>query len=57
MARRYQVRVIFTTLTLGANPDYTAEPFYRGNMAEDANRVDRLFRECHDKGCGGVAWG
>ena len=33
-----------TTITLGANPEYASEGFYKEHMEEDGSRVERLFR-------------
>ena len=42
--RRFGLAVEFTTVTLGANPDYAKESFYKEHMAEDGFRVERLFQ-------------
>ena len=44
LLRRSGLPVELTTITLGANPDYATEMFYRENMEEDGSRVERLFR-------------
>lgn len=43
LLRRFGADVTFCTITLGANPDFAAESFYRDNLNEDCARVDRLF--------------
>lgn len=42
--RRFGLAVEFTTITLGANPDYAKESFYKEHMVEDGSRVERLFQ-------------
>ena len=44
LLRRFGLDVEFTTITIGANPDYAKESFYREHMAEDGSRVERLFQ-------------
>ena len=44
LLRRFGVDVRFFTITLGANPEYAAESFYRDPLADDGARVDALFR-------------
>ena len=44
LLRRFGVDVSFFTITLGANPEYAAESFYRDSLADDGARVDALFR-------------
>ena len=44
LLRRFGVDVRFFTITLGANPEYAAESFYRDSLADDGARVDALFR-------------
>ena len=36
------------TITLGANPDYASEGFYKEHIQEDGSRVERLFRVSRD---------
>ncbi|EIE26457.1 hypothetical protein COCSUDRAFT_46095 [Coccomyxa subellipsoidea C-169] len=45
LLRRFGLEVEFTTITIGANPEYAKESFYREHMAEDGSRVERLFQE------------
>nr|CAB3465063.1 unnamed protein product [Digitaria exilis] len=40
----------FFTVTLGANPQYSAETFYREQLQEDIDRVDELFGKALDAG-------
>ena len=44
LLRRFGADVSFFTITLGANPEYAAESFYRDSLADDGARVDALFR-------------
>ena len=46
LLRRFGVDVRFFTITLGANPEYAAESFYRRRprLADDGARVDALWR-------------
>jgi hypothetical protein len=47
---RYGCSVVFCTLTLGANPAYASECFYRSQLSVDRTRVERLFREAEEAG-------
>jgi hypothetical protein len=42
--------VVFCTLTLGANPAYASECFYRRQLSVDRTRVERLFRQAEEAG-------
>ncbi len=44
LLRRSGLPVELTTITLGANPEYASEGFYKEHMEEDGSRVERLFR-------------
>ena len=44
LLRRSGLSVELTTITLGANPEYASEGFYKEHMEEDGSRVERLFR-------------
>ena len=46
LLRRSGLSVELTTITLGANPEYASEGFYKEHMEEDGSRVERLFRVC-----------
>jgi len=35
--------VVFTTITVGTNPEYADELFYAENMHADEHRVQQLF--------------
>ena len=39
LLRKFCMDVTFTTLTLGANPQYSNESFYMEHLQEDAERV------------------
>ena len=54
LLRRFGLGVEFLTVTLGANPAYARERFYRAHLHEDCARVTRLF-EVPPKPCGGLA--
>jgi len=43
LLRHFDLRVKFYTVTLGANPAYADEKFYKEHMHEDEVRVHRLF--------------
>ena len=43
LLRRFGLGVEFLTVTLGANPAYARERFYRVHLHEDCVRVTRLF--------------
>ncbi len=44
LLRRFGLEVELTTITIGANPAYAKESFYKEHMAEDGSRVERLFQ-------------
>lgn len=44
------VDVVFYTITLGANPDFKKEVFYKDTLGDDSNRVNYLFQTATDKG-------
>ena len=48
LLRRSGLSVELTTITLGANPEYASEGFYKEHMEEDGSRVERLFRVRQD---------
>ena len=50
MLRHFGVPVRFLTTTLGANPLYAEETFYKDHMRDDERRVERLFRGAQDAG-------
>lgn len=44
LLRSFGLAVEFLTVTLGANPAYACEHFYREHLREDCARVKRLFQ-------------
>lgn len=44
LLRKFCLDVTFTTLTLGANPQFCNESFYMEHLQEDAQRVEQLFQ-------------
>jgi hypothetical protein len=46
----YGCSVIFYTMTVGANPEFATELFYRGQLSADRVRVDRLFSQAVQRG-------
>ena len=50
LLRRFGADVTFTTVTMGANPAYESESFYRDNLREDCERVDALFKGARANG-------
>ena len=48
LLRRSGLSVELMTITLGANPDYASEGFYKEHIHEDGSRVERLFRVSRD---------
>ena len=49
---RYGCVVFFSTLTVGANPAFSSEYFYKGQLSADRARVERLFGEAEQAGIG-----
>lgn len=47
---RYGAAVTFSTLTLGINGSYASEAFYMEALADDSDRVARLFAHAHSSG-------
>lgn len=50
LLRRSGLSVELMTITLGANPDYASEGFYKEHIQEDGSRVERLFRDASAAG-------
>uniref|UniRef100_A0A804Q0S4 Guanylyl cyclase 1 n=1 Tax=Zea mays TaxID=4577 RepID=A0A804Q0S4_MAIZE len=50
LLNKFSVSFSFCTVTLGANPQYSAESFYREQLQEDIDRVDELFGKALDAG-------
>ncbi|CAI5948637.1 unnamed protein product, partial [Closterium sp. NIES-65] len=45
LLQRHGVGVEFLTVTIGANPSFAHQPFYKENMPGDVDRVNRLFAD------------
>lgn len=45
LLRLFGVDVVFLTVTIGANPSFAVETFYKENMEEDGERVNKLFEK------------
>ncbi|EEF38183.1 Protein C22orf13, putative [Ricinus communis] len=50
LLQKFSVRFSYFTVTLGANPNYSAETFYKEQLPTDLVRVDRLFQKAREKG-------
>ncbi|AQK43857.1 guanylyl cyclase 1 [Zea mays] len=50
LLNKISVSFPFCTVTLGANPQYSAESFCREQLQEDIDRVDELFGKALDAG-------
>lgn len=50
LLRRFSVNVSFLTVTIGANPNFALETFYKEHMVEDGERVNRLFEKAPQVG-------
>jgi hypothetical protein len=50
LLRRFGVSVEFCTVTLGANPAFERESFYKASLDLDARRVEALFETAPGKG-------
>jgi len=50
LLHKFSVVFSFFTVTIGANPQYSAETFYREQLQEDIDRVDELFGKAFDAG-------
>ncbi|KAL6609874.1 hypothetical protein ACP70R_039843 [Stipagrostis hirtigluma subsp. patula] len=50
LLNKFSVSFSFLTVTLGANPQYSDETFYREQLQEDIDRVDELFGKAFDSG-------
>ncbi|KAK9806265.1 hypothetical protein WJX72_007781 [[Myrmecia] bisecta] len=55
LLRHFGLDVLFTTMTIGANPEYARESFYMENMAEDEQRIQRLFQGASEAGIRGAS--
>ncbi|KAJ0987840.1 hypothetical protein J5N97_006196 [Dioscorea zingiberensis] len=50
LLHEYSVSFSFFTVTLGANPEYSTEAFYKEFLESDLGRVDRLFEKAVEMG-------
>lgn len=50
LLRLFDIEVAFLTVTLGANPSFAVETFYKENMEEDGERVNKLFEKAPEVG-------
>ncbi|KAL5647943.1 hypothetical protein ACJX0J_042298, partial [Zea mays] len=50
LLNKFSISFSFCTVTLGANPQYSVESFYREQLQEDINRVDELFGKALNAG-------
>eukprot|EP00249_Psilotum_nudum_P021739 c28224_g5_i1 orf=400-1254(-) len=50
LLRQFAVDVAYLTVTIGANPKFAVETFYKENMEEDGERVNMLFEKAPEVG-------
>lgn len=50
LLHKFSVSFSFFTVTLGANPSYSAETFYREQLQDDVGRVEGLFKKALETG-------
>ncbi|KAI7739743.1 hypothetical protein M8C21_000509 [Ambrosia artemisiifolia] len=50
LLQKLSIRFSFFTVTLGANPDFSMEKFYKEQLANDICRVDMLFQRAVEEG-------
>eukprot|EP00894_Picocystis_sp_ML_P001507 jgi/Pico_ML_1/52024/g2799.t1 len=50
LLNNFGLEVYFFTITLGANPEFFSENFYKDNMEEDRGRVETLFHLAPEQG-------
>ncbi|PWA37104.1 guanylyl cyclase 1 [Artemisia annua] len=50
LLRKLSIRFLFFTVTIGANPDFSVETFYKEQLANDIGRVDMLFQRSIEEG-------
>ncbi|KAD5962134.1 hypothetical protein E3N88_13607 [Mikania micrantha] len=50
LLQKLSIRFSFFTVTLGANPDFSMEKFYKEQLANDICRVDMLFQRSVEEG-------
>ncbi|XP_023763768.1 guanylyl cyclase 1 [Lactuca sativa] len=50
LLQKLSIRFSYFTVTLGANPDFSVETFYKEQLATDIKRVDMLFQRSVEEG-------
>ncbi|KAK6145421.1 hypothetical protein DH2020_022241 [Rehmannia glutinosa] len=50
LLQKFSVSFTYCTVTLGANPDFSVETFYKDQLPNDLVRVNMLFREAREAG-------
>ncbi|XP_020678929.1 protein GUCD1 isoform X2 [Dendrobium catenatum] len=50
LLKRFSISFHFFTVTIGANPNFSDETFYREQLKDDVNRVDGLFEKALETG-------
>lgn len=50
LLQKLSIRFSYFTVTLGANPDFSVETFYKEQLANDIERVDMLFQRSVEEG-------
>ncbi|KZV34977.1 hypothetical protein F511_04951 [Dorcoceras hygrometricum] len=50
LLQKFSVIFTYCTVTLGANPDFSVETFYKEQLPNDLVRVNMLFREAREAG-------
>eukprot|EP00268_Persea_americana_P066928 TRINITY_DN9163_c0_g1_i1.p1 TRINITY_DN9163_c0_g1~~TRINITY_DN9163_c0_g1_i1.p1 ORF type:complete len:170 (-),score=22.78 TRINITY_DN9163_c0_g1_i1:580-1089(-) len=50
LLHKFSITFTFLTVTLGANPDFSVETFYKEQLSNDLGRVDSLFQKALEAG-------
>ncbi|KAL6503755.1 Complement component 1 Q subcomponent-binding protein, mitochondrial [Orobanche gracilis] len=50
LLQKFSVSFTYCTVTLGANPDFSVETFYKDELPNDLIRVNMLFQEARESG-------
>ncbi|KAG8390049.1 hypothetical protein BUALT_Bualt01G0043000 [Buddleja alternifolia] len=50
LLQKFSISFTYCTVTLGANPDFSVETFYKEQLPNDLVRVNMLFREAREAG-------
>ncbi|CAA7398085.1 unnamed protein product [Spirodela intermedia] len=50
LLKKFSIKFSFFTVTLGANPDFSSEAFYKEQLHDDRGRVNTLFEEALEAG-------